>query len=86
MNKTLVAVSNDILSEYVQNQLDAISKTHPDLVIQHVNENDPIMQRYARYPDRLPAFFIIKNGARMASLQAKVNTEQLLSWISSTSG
>ena len=84
MSKQLVAVSNDILSEYVQNQLNAIADLHPALAIEHVNENDPIMDRFARYPDRLPAFFILKNGARMASLQAKVSTQELSAWINST--
>ena len=89
MSKTLVAVSdssNQLMIEYVQNQLDAILQLHPELTVQHVNENDDIMQRYARYPGRLPAFFVLKNGARMSSLQSKVSTEQLIDWFKSTSG
>jgi hypothetical protein len=86
MNKTLVAVSNSIVSEYVQKQLEAISESFPELAIEHVNETNSIMQRFARYPDRLPAFFILKNDSRMAVLQAKVSTEELINWVKSTSG
>jgi hypothetical protein len=89
MSKTLIAVSdstNPVISEYVQNQLEAIKNLYPELTIEHVNETNEIMDRYARYPNRLPAFFVLKNGARMSSLQAKVTTEQLIDWFKSTSG
>lgn len=89
MSNSLVAVTNSqdlIMQEYVQKQLDAISILFPQLEIVHVNENDSIMQRYARYPDRLPAFFILKNGSRKNILQAKVTDEQFINWVSSTCG
>jgi hypothetical protein len=86
MPKTLIAVSSSTMSEYVENQIQAIKNLYPDLETQHVNETDPIMERHARYPGRLPAFFIIKNGAVMSSLQAKVTTQQILDWFTSTSG
>lgn len=89
MSKCLVAVTdfNDsVTTDYVKNQIQSISNSFPDLAIEHVNSDNDIMQRYARYPGRLPAFFILKNGARMSTLQAKVTTEQLFDWVSSTSG
>lgn len=89
MSKVLVAVtdfSDSVITEYVNNQIQAIANSFPELVIEHVNSDNDIMQRFARYPGRLPAFFILKNGARMSSLQAKVSTEQLIEWVSSTSG
>jgi len=86
MTKILIAVSSSALSEYVENQLQAIKNLYPELTTQHVNETDSVMELYARYPGRLPAFFIFKNGARMSSLQAKVTTEQLIDWFKSTSG
>jgi CRISPR/Cas system CMR-associated protein Cmr5 small subunit len=89
MNKSVVAVSDSSdpsLIEYVQKQLEAIVISFPDVAVEHVDENNEIMERYARYPGRVPAFFILKNGARMAVLQAKVTNEQLLAWISQNIG
>ena len=89
MSKTIVGVSNSsdpVMVDYVEKQLQAISISFPELAIEHVNEINPIMDRFARYPGRLPAFFILKNGARMGVLQAKLNDDELISWVSSTSG
>lgn len=89
MSKAIVAVSDSTdpnMIEYVQSQLDAIIISFPELTIEHVNENDSIMERYARYPNRVPAFFILKNGARMGVLQAKVTTPELLNWVSENLG
>jgi hypothetical protein len=89
MNKTLIAVTdfNDlVMTDYVKNQLESISNLFPELAIEHVNSDNSIMDRYARYPGRLPAFFILKNNARMATLQAKVTTEDLIDWFRTTSG
>lgn len=89
MSKKLIAVTdfNDsVNTEYVKNQLIAISNLFPEIVSEHVNSDNPIMLNYAVYTDRLPAFFILKNNVRMASLQAKVTTEQLIDWVRTTSG
>lgn len=89
MSKTVVGVSdstNPTMIEYVQNQLEAIVISFPELAIEHVDENNSIMERYARYPGRLPAYFILKNGARMGVLQAKIDTPDLLNWIADNSG
>jgi CRISPR/Cas system CMR-associated protein Cmr5 small subunit len=89
MSKSVVGVSDSSdpsLIEYVQKQLEAIIISFPDVSIQHVDENNEIMERYARYPNRVPAFFILKNGARMGVLQAKVSTEELLAWVTQNIG
>ncbi len=89
MSKSVVGVSDSSspsLIEYVQKQLEAIVISFPDVEIQHVDENNEIMERYARYPGRVPAFFILKNGARMAVLQAKVTNEELITWVSQNIG
>jgi hypothetical protein len=89
MSKTIVGVSdsNDpTMIDYVEKQLQAIVNSFTDVEMQHVNETDPIMERHARYPGRLPAYFILKNGARMATLQAKVSDQELLTWFEERSG
>jgi hypothetical protein len=89
MSKSLVAVTdfNDsVTTQYVKNQLESISNSFSDLSIEHVNSDNSIMERHARYPGRLPAFFILKNEIVMSSLQAKVTTEQLLDWVRTKSG
>lgn len=89
MTKTIVGVSDSTdptMIGYVQNQLESIVNSFSDVEMLHVNENDPIMERYARYPGRVPAFFILKNGARMATLQAKVSDSELHSWFEQRSG
>jgi hypothetical protein len=89
MSKSIVAVSDSTdpnMIEYVQKQLDAISISFPEVATQHVDENNSIMERFARYPNRVPAFFILKNGARMGVLQAKIGTPDLLNWVSENLG
>ena len=89
MSKSVIGVSDSnspSLIDYVQKQLEAIVISFPDVEIQHVDENNEIMERYARYPGRVPAFFILKNGARMAVLQAKVTNEELITWVSQNIG
>ncbi len=89
MSKSVVAVSdsNDpTMIEYVQKQLEAISISFPEVETQHVDQNNEIMTRYARYPGRVPAFFILKNGARMGVLQAKLNNDELINWVSQNIG
>jgi hypothetical protein len=89
MNKTVIGVAdsnNVVMIEYVNNQLQAIANLFPALQVQQMNENDNIMLKHAKYPDRLPSFFILKNGACVSVLQAKVDDKTLLDWVRATSG
>lgn len=89
MSKTIVGVSDSTdptMIDYVQKQLESIVNLFPEVEMQHVSENDPIMERYADYPGRVPTFFILKNGTRMAILQAKVSDSELISWFEQRSG
>lgn len=89
MSKTIVGVSDSTdptMIDYVQKQLESIVNSFSEIEMLHVNENDPIMERYSDYPNRVPAFFILKNGARMAILQAKVSDQELFKWFEERSG
>lgn len=89
MSKTIVGVSDSTdptMIDYVQKQLESIVNSFSEVEMLHVNENDTIMERYARYPGRVPAFFILKNGIPMTSLQAKVSDQELFKWFEERSG
>jgi hypothetical protein len=89
MTKHLIAVSdstNTVMIQYIDSQLEAISKTFPELTVEHVNENSDVMKQYARYPNRLPAFFIFKNDVKKCVLQAKIDTPELINWVSKNIG
>lgn len=71
------------LTEYVKNQLSAISNSFPELELEQSNEFDARMQ-YAWYPDRFPAFIIfVEPTVRLAVLHAKIGNDELISWIRS---
>lgn len=89
MSNQLVAftpAADVILTEYVKNQLDAISKQFPDVLTEQANETDPRLALYAWYPDRFPCFIIFENGVRKASINAKLTDLEIIDWVNNNLG
>ena len=76
------SLSSDIVNtEYMQNQLDAISITFPEVQIEHVNENDPRLALYSNTPDRFPCIIMFRDGARKKVTHAKFTERDLVEWV-----
>jgi len=73
-------LSDLVLTDYVKNQLIAISKQFSDLEIEQTNENDPRLQ-YGWYPDRFPAFILFANDMRKAAIHAKLTDPEIIDWV-----
>lgn len=73
--------SDPVLTDYVKNQLIAISNSFPDLAVEQANENDPRLL-YSWYPDRFPAFVLFTDSVRKAAIHAKLNDADIIDWIS----
>lgn len=71
------------LTEYVKNQLEAISNSFPDLEIEQSNEFDARLE-YGMYRDRFPAFILfVEPTVRLAALHSKIGNDELIDWIKS---
>jgi hypothetical protein len=76
------SLSSDIVNtEYMQNQLDAISITFPEVQIEHVNENDPRLALYSNTPDRFPCIIMFRDGARKKVTHAKFTERDFVEWV-----
>lgn len=68
-------------TEYMQNQLDAISITFSELEVEHVNENDPRLALYSTTPERFPCIIMFKDGARKRVTHAKFSERDFVEWV-----
>ena len=76
------SLSSDIVNtEYMQNQLDAISIIFPEVQIEHVNENDPRLALYSNTPDRFPCIIMFRDGARKKVTHAKFTERDFVEWV-----
>ena len=83
MYKLLIAVhsADSSLKSYVDSQVESIIISFPLLEIQQVNETDEMYNRYISKPNRFPAFIVFERGVRKEEFLGKVETEQLLNWL-----
>lgn len=89
MQHKLVAFTystDNIMTEYVEKQLQAIKNIDPEVEIEHVNENDYRLAKYSKYSDRFPCFMIFKGSACKNFAHTKLSTEELISWYISKRG
>lgn len=76
------SLSSDIVNtEYMQNQLDAISIIFPEVQIEHVNEHDARLALYSSTPDRFPCIIMFRDGARKKVTHAKFTERDFVEWV-----
>ncbi len=76
------SLSSDIVNtEYMQNQLDAISIIFPEVQIEHVNEHDARLALYSNTPDRFPCIIMFRDGARKKVTHAKFTERDFVEWV-----
>ena len=73
--------SDTVLTQYVEEQLNAISIQHPDLKIELGNENNEVLLRYSDTPDRFPCLILLKNGVAKSYIHAKLSNDEANKWL-----
>ena len=73
------------LSEYVTEQISAISILFPLLVIEQVNETDEQYAMFSQSNNRFPAFLLFERGVFRTEFIGKVEAEILVAWLNSCS-
>ena len=72
--------SDIVLTQYVEEQLNAISIQHPDLEIELGNENNEVLLKYSTTPDRFPCLILLKNGVAKSYIHAKLSNDKANNW------
>lgn len=73
------------LTEYVTEQITAISVLFPHLVIEQVNETDERYVMFSPSNNRFPAFLLFERGVFRTEFIGKVETIVLVDWLNSCS-
>ena len=72
--------SDIVLTQYVEEQLNAISIQHPDLEIELGNENNEVLLKYSTTPNRFPCLILLKNGVAKSYIHAKLSNDEANKW------
>ena len=73
--------SDIVLTQYVEEQLNAISIQHPDLEIELGNENNEVLLKYSTTPNRFPCLILLKNGVAKSYIHAKLSNDEANKWL-----
>jgi hypothetical protein len=72
--------SNSVITQYITDQLSAISNEIDGLVTEMSDETDSRLVRYCEKADRLPCLMLLKNDAHKAHIHAKLSNETAINW------
>lgn len=72
--------SNSLNTEYIKNQLSAISNVITGLQTEFANENDSRLALYNQKPGRLPCLMLFKNDTHKTHINAKLSNEKAIEW------
>lgn len=73
-------------TEYIKDQLQAISNEFDSLATEFADETDSRLQSYCRKPNRLPCLMLFKNDTYKSHIQAKLSFDRALAWVNSAIG
>lgn len=88
-NHTLLVYSYSLdynMQRYINNQIEYLQQHIPDLVVEHLNENDSRLSLFSEYPNRFPAYILLKNDRRKNYIHSKMTNESALAWVISKIG
>ena len=72
--------SNSIETQYITDQLSAISNEIEGLATEASNESDSRLKRHSRTPDRMPCLMLFKNDTYKIHIHAKMTTDYAINW------
>lgn len=88
-NHTLLVYTHSTdanMYNYISNQINVISTEFPDLNIEHLDESDYRLKLFSEYPNRFPAFILLKNNRRKNYIHSKMTGEAAISWVKAKLG
>ena len=72
--------SNSINTDYIKDQLSAISNEIEGLATEFADETDSRLIRYCEKPDRLPCLMLFKNDIHKTHIHAKMTQDRAINW------
>lgn len=72
--------SNSINTQYIKDQLLAISNEIEGLATEFADETDSRLTRYCHKPDRLPCLMLFKNNTYKTHANSKMTFERAINW------
>jgi len=78
--------SNSLITQYITDQLSAISNEIDGLATEISDENDSRLTQYTNLPTRLPCLILFKNDAYKKHIHAKLDNNQAISWVKQVMG
>lgn len=78
--------SNSLITQYITDQLLAISNEIEGLATEMSDETDSRLLQYSNIPDRLPCLMLFKNNTYKKHIHAKLDTEQAINWTKQVMG
>lgn len=78
--------SNSVLTQYITDQLSAISNEIDGLSTEMSDETDSRLKRHSRTPNRLPCLMLLKNDSYKTHIHAKMTTDYAINWTKAKMG
>ena len=72
--------SNSVITQYITNQLLAISNEIEGLATEMCDETDYRLARYCENAERLPCLMLFKNDVHKKHIHAKLSNERAINW------
>lgn len=72
--------SNSMNTEYIKDQLLAISNEIEGLATEFADETDSRLTKYCKKPDRLPCLMLFKNDTHKTHINAKMTLDRAINW------
>ena len=72
--------SNSLITQYITDQLSAISNEIDGLATEMCDETDSRLARYSAKADRLPCLMLFKNDTHKTHIHAKLSNERAINW------
>ena len=78
--------SNSLITQYITDQLSAISNEIDGLATEMSDETDTSLANHGKKPDRLPCLMLFKNNTYKNCIHAKLDTDQAINWTKQAMG
>mgnify|MGYP001187768105 FL=1 len=78
--------SNPVITQYVEEILNAILAYDTDLEIEQGTEDHAILLKFSTSSDRFPCFMLLKNDVCKNYIHSKMSVEQAVNWYKSKRG
>ena len=72
--------SNSVITQYITDQLSAISNEIEGLATEISDETDSRLKRHSKTPNRLPCLMLLKNDSYKTHIHAKMTTDYAINW------